>query len=100
MGHSSIHAVIIPMGIGPFSCGSGAVELCDVGAPLSEVRQALGVGKSSIAIEIGGDGVSRRFPPHRLPLLYEWRDLHCDELLENCSRMRDGKAPKPIEPHV
>jgi hypothetical protein len=55
-------------------------------------------GEQSIAVEISGDGVSGRFPPHRLPLLFEWRDLHREELLENWNRLRDGRQPKPIEP--
>jgi hypothetical protein len=55
-------------------------------------------GEHSLAVEIDGDGVTGRFPPHRLPLLYEWRDLHRDELLENWNRVRDGQAPRPIPP--
>src|SRR5262245_50269341 len=31
-------------------------------------------GGQSISVEIDGDGLSGSFPPHRLPLLYEWRD--------------------------
>ena len=37
-------------------------------------------------------------PPHRMSLLYEWRDLHRDELIENWDRLREGRPPKPIEP--
>jgi len=55
-------------------------------------------GEHSIAIEITGDGVSGRFPPRRMSLLYEWRDLHREELLENWTRLRDGRPPKAIEP--
>jgi hypothetical protein len=55
-------------------------------------------GEHSIAVEITGDGLSGSFPPHRMPLLYEWRDLHRDELIENWDRLREGRPPKPIEP--
>jgi hypothetical protein len=55
-------------------------------------------GEHSLAMEIAGDGVTGSFPPHRLPLLYEWRDLHRDELIENWTRLRDGHAPRPIPP--
>jgi len=47
-------------------------------------------GEHSIAVEITGDGVSGQFPPRRISLLYEWRDLHREELLENWNRLRDG----------
>ena len=33
-----------------------------------------------------------------MPLLYEWRDRHRDELLENWSLLREGRPPKPIQP--
>jgi hypothetical protein len=53
-------------------------------------------GEHSIAIEILGDGVRGSFPPNRLPLLFEWRDKHRDELMANWDRLRDGTLPLPI----
>ena len=55
-------------------------------------------GEHSIAVEIDGDGVTGSFPPHRLPLLFEWRDLHRNELLENWNRLREGQGPRAIQP--
>jgi hypothetical protein len=55
-------------------------------------------GGQSIAIEIDGDGVSGSFPPHRLPLVFEWRDLHRAELRENWRRVRAGESPLAIAP--
>jgi hypothetical protein len=55
-------------------------------------------GEHSIAMEIDGDGLSGSFAPHRLQLLYEWRDQHRAELRENWNRLRQGRAPAPILP--
>jgi hypothetical protein len=55
-------------------------------------------GGQSISIQIDGDGLSGSFPPHRLPLLYEWRDAHQEELLANWERLRHGQAPVSIAP--
>jgi Domain of unknown function (DUF4160)/Protein of unknown function (DUF2442) len=55
-------------------------------------------GEHSISMEIEGDGLSGSFPPNRLPLLFEWRDAHRDELTANWSRLRDGRAPLAISP--
>jgi hypothetical protein len=55
-------------------------------------------GGESIAIEIDGDGISGAFPPSRLPLVFEWRDRHRDELRENWRHMQAGEPPVPIEP--
>ncbi len=55
-------------------------------------------GDASIAIEISGDEVCGAFPPARLPLLFEWRDRHRDELLDNWDRLREGRTPLPIAP--
>jgi len=41
------------------------------------------LGGDSIAVEIDGDGIRGSFPPSRLPLVFEWRDLHRDELRDN-----------------
>ena len=55
-------------------------------------------GEHSISMEIDGDGLSGSCPPHRLPLLFEWRDAHRDELLTNWERLRQGQAPIAIAP--
>ena len=55
-------------------------------------------GGESIAIEIDGDGIRGSFPPSRLPLAFEWRDLHRAELRENWHRLRRGEDPLPIAP--
>jgi hypothetical protein len=56
------------------------------------------LGEYAIAVEIEGDGVHGRFPPHRLPLVFEWRDRHRDELLANWQRLRRGEQPTRIAP--
>lgn len=55
-------------------------------------------GGESIAIEIDGDGIRGSFPPNRLPLLFEWRELHRDELRANWERLQRGESPLSIEP--
>lgn len=55
-------------------------------------------GEHVIAVEINGDGVRGSFPSHGMPLLYEWRDRHREELLENWDRLREGRPPQPIQP--
>jgi hypothetical protein len=55
-------------------------------------------GDHSIAVEIDGDGVSGSFPPHRLPLVFEWRDAHRAELRDNWDRLRRGLPPAPVPP--
>jgi hypothetical protein len=55
-------------------------------------------GGESIAIEIDGDGMRGSFPPSRLSLVFEWRELHRAELRENWMRMRAGEPAVPIEP--
>lgn len=55
-------------------------------------------GSNSIVVEIDGDGIRGSFPPNRLSLLFEWRDLHRAELRTNWDRLRRGESPVPIEP--
>lgn len=55
-------------------------------------------GGDSIAIEIDGDGMRGSFPPSRLSLLFEWRDLHRGELRTNWERLRRGEPPLPFAP--
>ena len=51
-------------------------------------------------MEIDGDGIRGSFPPppNRLPLLFEWRELHRAELRENWQRLRRGESPLAIAP--
>lgn len=55
-------------------------------------------GSDSIAVEIDGDGIRGSFPPNRLPLLFEWRELHRPELRAKWERLRRGELPLSIEP--
>ena len=55
-------------------------------------------GSNSIVVEIDGDGIRGSFPPNRLSLLFEWRDLHRAELRTNWDRLRRGESPVPIAP--
>jgi len=55
-------------------------------------------GEHAISLEIDGDGLSGSFPPHRLPLLFEWRDAHRKELLTNWERLQQRQAPNAIAP--
>jgi hypothetical protein len=55
-------------------------------------------GEHSIAVEIDGDGISGSFRPHRLPLVYEWRDAHRHELRENWNRSRERLPLLRISP--
>lgn len=55
-------------------------------------------GGESVAVEIDGDGIRGSFPPNRLPLVFEWRDLHREELRANWDRLRRGEAPLAIDP--
>lgn len=45
-------------------------------------------GEYVISLEIDGAGIHGRFPPSRLPMLFEWRDQHRDELMANWDRLR------------
>jgi len=55
-------------------------------------------GEHSISMEIDGDGLSGSFPPHRLPLLFAWRDEHRKELRSNWERLRQSQPPIAIAP--
>jgi hypothetical protein len=55
-------------------------------------------GGASVAVEIDGDGIRGSFPPNRLPLVFEWRDLHREELRANWDRLQRGEAPLAIDP--
>ena len=45
------------------------------------------------------DGIVRGEMPRRaLRLVYEWLDLHRDELMENWERLSNSEAAKKIEP--
>jgi hypothetical protein len=55
-------------------------------------------GEYAISVEIDGDGVHGSFPPSRLPMLFDWRDQHRAELMENWDRLRRGEHPAAIPP--
>jgi hypothetical protein len=55
-------------------------------------------GGESIAVEIDGDGIRGSFPPNRLPLVFEWRELHRAELRTNWDRLSRGDSPLSIAP--
>jgi hypothetical protein len=55
-------------------------------------------GEYAISLEIDGAGIHGRFPSSRLPMLFEWRDQHRDELMANWDRLRRGEPPQPISP--
>ena len=55
-------------------------------------------GSDSIVVEIDGDGIRGSFPPNRLSLLFEWRELHRAELRANWERLRRGESPASIDP--
>jgi hypothetical protein len=55
-------------------------------------------GDHTISIEIEGDGIHGRFPPSRLAMLFEWRDRHRAELMENWVRLRRGETARAIPP--
>ena len=42
--------------------------------------------------------VTGSLPRRALRLVYEWLDLHRDELMENWVRLSNSEAPKKIEP--
>ena len=45
------------------------------------------------------DGVITGSMPHRaMRLIYEWLDLHRDELMENWERLQNSEAPVKILP--
>ncbi len=44
------------------------------------------------------DGIRGSFPPNRLPLVFEWRYLHREELRRNWERLRAGEPPVSIAP--
>ena len=55
-------------------------------------------GGQSIAVEIDGDGIRGSFPPNRLTLVFEWRELHRAELRTNWERLSRGESPLSIAP--
>ena len=55
-------------------------------------------GEHTIAVEIAGNDVRGSFLPAVLPMLFQWRELHRDELLANWNRLRDGEPAESIAP--
>ncbi len=50
------------------------------------------------SIEINDGVVKGEMPKRALKLIFEWLELHQDELMENWRLMEERKALKPIEP--
>jgi hypothetical protein len=55
-------------------------------------------GDHQIAVGILDGVVTGYFPPPKLRCVQEWRELHCEELLENWQRARRRVPLKPIAP--
>lgn len=55
-------------------------------------------GEFKIVININDEIVSGFMPKRALQLVFEWMDLHKDELLENWELCQNGKKPNSIEP--
>lgn len=49
-------------------------------------------------INIQNGEITGNLPRRALHLVYEWLDLHKDELMENCRRIEKGEDLKNIEP--
>lgn len=49
-------------------------------------------------IDIKDGHITGSLPRRALRLVYEWLDLHKDELLENWECLKNSGAPKKIEP--
>lgn len=110
-----LHA-LATKGSGAHSNGDGWAELRGKSAAVPEICRFFGIvirmffddhapphfhaecAGESITLEIDGDGMNGRFPSNRLPLVFEWRDRHRDELMANWHRLRRGESPLPIQP--
>lgn len=55
-------------------------------------------GNCKALIYINKGDVEGRFPRKALNRVYQWLDLHYDELMANWERLKKGKEPLPIEP--
>ena len=49
-------------------------------------------------IEIENGSIKGYLPRRALNLIYEWMDMHKDELLENWMKIEEGKSPIMIKP--
>lgn len=55
-------------------------------------------GEYEITVEIESGIVNGRFPKRALKLIFEWSELHTDELLENWRLAEDKRPLNKIEP--
>ena len=51
-----------------------------------------------VLISIDGKIIGGKFPPRALQLLFEWLNLHKDELLKNWQRAQNGEPLLNIKP--
>lgn len=49
-------------------------------------------------VDINDGHITGSMPRRAIRLVYEWLDLHKEELLENWNRLKNSDAPKKIEP--
>lgn len=55
-------------------------------------------GGQQASIDIDGNVLAGTLPPPALRLVYEWAQLHHDELLANWNRARSYEPLRPIDP--
>lgn len=49
-------------------------------------------------VDINDGHITGSLPRRAIRLVYEWLDLHKEELIENWNRLKNSDAPKIIEP--
>ncbi len=49
-------------------------------------------------VDINDGHITGSLPRRAIRLVYEWLDLHKEELIENWNRLKNSDAPKKIEP--
>jgi hypothetical protein len=57
-------------------------------------------GEHKAIINIDDEIVEGNMPKRALNLVFEWMDLHKNELLENWNLAQNGQLPKKIEPLI
>lgn len=55
-------------------------------------------GSYKISVEIENEIVKGFMPKRALKLVFEWMDIHKNELLENWNKCQEGYSPEKIEP--
>ena len=51
-------------------------------------------------VDINDGHITGSLPRRAIRLVYEWLDLHKEELIENWNRLKNSDAPKKIEPLI